>query len=152
MMNFYLDDYDLIKVRKSQKLQNSDLKVLINGEDVPFELDNDREHLFIRLKREYTDRDQVQVRVNGETCEVITRFITQTERFEEEYRVGLEQLGSFVEDGRTVFRLWSPLTSMAFVCLKDRDVEMNYKGRGLYECVIDEDLEKETYHYKTLRH
>ncbi|MBR3227366.1 MAG: hypothetical protein IKF68_02355 [Erysipelotrichaceae bacterium] len=151
-MNFYLDDYDLIKVRINQKLYNSDLKVLFNGEDVPFEIKNDREHLFIVTEREYHDRDRIQVTGNGERYDVISRFISQTERFDREYCTDLRQLGSFPSEGKTVFRLWSPMTFGAAVCVEGREYEMEYLGRGLYECTVEEDLEGRTYHYKTLRH
>ncbi|MBR2578118.1 MAG: hypothetical protein IKE38_04210, partial [Erysipelotrichaceae bacterium] len=150
-MNFYLDDYDLITVIKNEKLLNGNLRIFVNNEDVSYDISNDKKHLFIKLSYEYKDGDEIRADINGESYPVLPRFITHTERFDEEYKTDVNILGSFIEGNRTVFRLWAPLSRKAFVVYDGHDHEMSYKGKGLYEAVIDEDLEGKAYHYRIVR-
>lgn len=151
MFEFFLDDYNLIKVRYNEALLNGSLKVLCNGLDVSYSVDYDKTYLFIRLSKEYEDLDVFEVVYNDDLYKVKPRFIVQTKRFEDEYKVDLNLLGSFLEESKTIFRLWSPCSTSAYVMLNNEEIKMDYLGKGLFEKVIDKNLDGYLYSYKTIR-
>ncbi|MBR0462017.1 MAG: hypothetical protein IJJ00_04820 [Erysipelotrichaceae bacterium] len=150
-MNFYLDDYDRITVLKNERLLNGNLRVFVNNEDVSYDLENDEEHLFVVMDHEYEDRDVIRIVLHDEEYEVLPRFITHTERFDEEYKTDVYGLGSFIDDDHTLFRLWAPLSKSAYLVYEGQEKEMSYLGKGLYEIRAEGRLDGRTYHYKVLR-
>ena len=151
MFNFYLDDYNLIKTNICEELLDADLKVLCNEKDTPFELIKEEEYLLFCLNKDYEDGTVFSVLVNGNKHSVEPRFITYSKRFDDEFKVDLNCLGSFVYDDKTNFRLWSPLSNKAYLMIDGQEKEMNYLGKGLFEITIEGNKERSLYHYKTIR-
>ena len=151
MLAFYLDDYNLIKAYGDKSLLNDGFKVLCNGKDISFCTEEKEKCLFIWLNQDYVDCDIFKVCINNNEYEVIPRFIVQTDRFDQEYKIDLNKLGCFIEGNKTTFRLWSPLSIKAYVVINNQEVEMVYLGNGLFEKEFSTNLEYSTYHYKTLR-
>ena len=151
MANFYLDDYRLITVRKSELFLNENLKLLVNNIEEDISLSDDDEYVYIHLNKDFDEKNNYLVLLDDIPNEIRFRFITQTKRFDEEYRPDLYTLGSFVEGDKTIFRLWSPLSKKARLHLDNKIYLMEYKGKGIFELSFDCNLEYHFYHYSTLR-
>ena len=113
MANFYLDDYRLITVKKSELFLNENLKLLVNNVEQEFDLSDDNEYIYIHLRNDFDEKNNYLIFLDNIPCEIRFRFITQTKRFDKEYSVDLSTLGSFIEENKTTFRLWSPLSKKA---------------------------------------
>lgn len=150
-MIFYLDDYNLLKVKKSNELLNTKIKLLMNEKEVDFDIKNDGDYLNLLLKEDYCAFENLKVLVDEKEEIIIPRFITHTKQFDEDYKVDLNTLGSFIEDDKTIFRMWSPFSKEAYLVLENVDYQMTYLGKGLFELVINENLDKYYYHYKVLK-
>lgn len=151
MASFYLDDYRLISVRKAELALNENLKLLVNNIEVKFNISDDVDYVYLHLEEDFNEKNRYMVLLDGIPFEIKFRFIVQTERFDEEYRVDLNTLGSFVEGNKTTFRLWSPLSKTAILHLDNVIHKMNYVGRGVFELSFDRNLSGHFYHYSTLR-
>lgn len=151
MASFYLDDYRLISVRKSELALTENLKLLVNNTEVKFNISDDVDYVYLHLEEDFNELNRYMVLLDGIPFEIKFRFIVQTERFDEEYRVDLNTLGSFVEGNKTTFRLWSPLSKTAILHLDNVIHKMNYVGRGVFELSFDRNLSGHFYHYSTLR-
>ena len=151
MASFYLDDYRLISVRKSELALTENLKLLVNNIEVKFNISDDADYVYLHLEEDFNEKNRYMVLLDGIPFEIKFRFIVQTERFDEEYRVDLNTLGSFVEGNKTTFRLWSPLSKTAILHLDNVIHKMNYVGRGVFELSFDRNLSGHFYHYSTLR-
>ena len=151
MASFYLDDYRLISVRKSELALTENLKLLVNNIEVKFSISDDVDYVYLHLEEDFNEKNRYMVLLDGIPFEIKFRFIVQTERFDEEYRVDLNTLGSFVEGNKTTFRLWSPLSKTAILHLDNVIHKMNYVGRGVFELSFDRNLSGHFYHYSTLR-
>ena len=151
MASFYLDDYRLISVRKSELALTENLKLLVNNTEVKFTISDDVDYVYLHLEEDFNELNRYMVLLDGIPFEIKFRFIVQTERFDEEYRVDLNTLGSFVEGNKTTFRLWSPLSKTAILHLDNVIHKMNYVGRGVFELTFDRNLSGHFYHYSTLR-
>ena len=151
MASFYLDDYRLISVRKAELALNENLKLLVNNIEVKFNISDDADYVYLHLEEDFNEKNRYMVLLDGIPFEIKFRFIVQTERFDEEYRVDLNTLGSFVEGNKTTFRLWSPLSKTAILHLDNVIHKMNYVGRGVFELTFDRNLSGHFYHYSTLR-
>ena len=151
MASFYLDDYRLISVRKSELALTENLKLLVNNTEVKFNISDDADYVYLHLEEDFNELNRYMVLLDGIPFEIKFRFIVQTERFDEEYRVDLSTLGSFIEGNKTTFRLWSPLSKTAILHLDNVIHKMNYVGRGVFELTFDRNLSGHFYHYSTLR-
>ncbi len=151
MANFYLDDYRLITVKKSELFLNENLKLLKNNKEQDFDLSDDAEYVYIHLKEDFNEKDNYLILLDDIPYEIRFRFITQTERFDYEYKVDLNTLGSFIEGNKTIFRLWSPLSKRARLYLDNKSYLMEYKGKGIFELTFNQNLEYHFYHFATLR-
>ena len=151
MANFYLDDYRLITVKKSELFLNENLKLLVNNVEQDFDLSDDNENVHIHLRNDFDEKNNYLILLDDIPCEIRFRFITQTERFDKEYKVDLNTLGSFIDDNKTTFRLWSPLSKKARLHLDNKIYPMEYKGKGIFELTFNENLEYHFYHYSTFR-
>lgn len=151
MASFYLDDYRLISVRKSELALTENLKLLVNNIKVKFNISDDADYVYLHLEEDFNEKNRYMVLLDGIPFEIKFRFIVQTERFDEEYRVDLNTLGSFIEGNKTTFRLWSPLSKTAILHLDNVIHKMNYVGRGVFELSFDRNLSGHFYHYSTLR-
>ena len=149
-MIFYLDDYNLISVKKNNELANVSLDIFKDNKRIDYELENDEKYLLIHLKEDYDETD-FKILINDTIQDLVPRFITHTKRFDEDYKVDLNLLGSFIEDNKTIFRLWAPLSKDAFVVADNQEYKMDYKGRGLFELIINDNLDTRIYHYKVIR-
>lgn len=150
-MIFYLDDYNLLKVKKTNELVNTNIKLLKDEREVNFDIKNDDDYLSLILNEDYSEDKSFKIIVNDNEATIVPRFITHTKRFDEEYKVDLNTLGSFVEDNKTIFRLWSPFSKEAYVILENNEYQMTYLNKGLFELVINENLDKKYYHYKVIK-
>lgn len=151
MTNFYLDDYRLISVRKSALGLNDDFKLYRNGICEKLKTSEDDEYLYFHLENDFNEKDDFKLLLNSYKADLKIRFIVQTERFDNEYKVDLNTLGSFIEDHKTIFRLWSPFSKSALLHLDNKPYLMNYKGKGVFELVFDKDLDGHFYHYSIER-
>ena len=151
MANFYLDDYRLITVKKSELFLNENLKLLVNNVEQEFDLSDDNEYIYIHLRNDFDEKNNYLILLDNIPCEIRFRFITQTKRFDKEYSVDLSTLGSFIEKNKTTFRLWSPLSKKAWLYLDNKIYLMEYKGRGVFELAFNQNLECHFYHFSTLR-
>ncbi len=151
MASFYLDDYRLITVKKSELFLNENLKLLVNNVETDFDLSDDDENVYLHLKADFNENNNYVVLLDDIACELRFRFITQTERFDKEYRPDLTTLGCFVQGDSTIFRLWSPLSKRARLHLDNKIYQMNYVGKGIFELIFNQNLEYHFYHFSTLR-
>ena len=151
MANFYLDDYRLITIKKSELFLNENLKLLVNNKEQDFDLSDDEEYVYIHLKDDFDEKNNYLILLDDIPCEIRFRFITQTERFDKEYKADLNTLGSFIDGNKTTFRLWSPLSKKARLHLDNKIYIMEYKGKGIFELTFNENLEYHFYHYSTFR-
>ena len=151
MANFYLDDYRLITIKKSELFLNENLKLLVNNKEQDFDLSDDEEYVYIHLKDDFDEKNNYLILLDDIPCEIRFRFITQTERFDKEYKADLNTLGSFIDGNKTTFRLWSPLSKKARLHLDNKIYLMEYKGKGIFELTFNENLEYHFYHYSTFR-
>ncbi len=151
MASFYLDDYRLITVRKSELFQNENLKLLVNNQTEDFNLSDDDEYIYIHLLNDFDENNNYQILLDNIPYEIRFRFITQTERFDKEYRPDLYALGSFIEEDKTIFRIWSPFSKKARLHLDNKIYYMEYKGKGIFELIFNTNLEYHFYHYSILR-
>lgn len=151
MASFYLDDYRLISVKKAELALNENLKLLVNDVETKFNISDDDNNVYLHLEEDFNETNHYVVLLDKIPYEIKYRFIVQTERFDNEYRVDLNTLGSFVEGDKTIFRLWSPLTKSAVLHLDNNLYKMDYKGRGVFELIFDKNLDKHFYHYSILR-
>lgn len=150
-VNFYLDDYNLIRSNTSESLLESNIKLLKNDKEIEYIKSNNGIYISLSFFDDYDDLSKYQVVVNDDINDVIPRFITHTKRFDDEYKTELEELGSFYSKKETTFRLWAPLNDKAFLVVDDKEIEMSYQGKGVFEATIKGNLEKKKYHYKLIR-
>ena len=73
---------------------------------------------------------------NGYREDIKYRLITKTNRFDEEFYTE-EPLGSFYNGLYTVFRVWSPFATEAYVKIDNNLYSMTRKEKGVYELTED---------------
>lgn len=158
MTNFYFDDYNLITTEKTRDIEWNDIKILVNDKEMEYVSSADEYNFCFKLKEDFNEKNQYKISVSGREYEILPRFIVQSDRFDKEYFPDLNILGSFVRSGKglfakkeTVFRLWAPLSKSAKVVSEFVEYPMEYIGKGIYECHIEEDLEGKKYFYKVER-
>ena len=145
MFNFYLDDYNLICCDK--EVLSEDLTLFVDNKKINFNSINNK----IYFDEDFSENKKFQIFYKDEECELIPRFIFNTNRFEKEYDVDFNTLGSFILDNKTFFRLWAPLAKQAYVCIDNEKYLMNYVGRGIYELSLSFNREGHVYHYLLIR-
>lgn len=151
MLTFYLDDYKLIRFDNFEQISNSEIKVYINDEEVFLNTAIIDDHFCLYLNEDYSEDLNINIFVDDKECELVPRFITHTSKFDEEYKVDVKTLGSFVSFNKTTFRLYAPLAKEAVVVIDGHKKKMVYLGKGIYEHSERWNLEKHTYHYEVLR-
>lgn len=149
--NFYLDNYNLIRSFRSESLLQSDIKLLKNDKEIEFTITSDNVYVSLSFFDEYHDLDKYKVILGDDANIVEPRFITHTKRFDEEYKVDLNSLGSFYTKKETTFRIWAPLNDECHLLIDNKDYLMEYKKSGLYEIKVKGNLEKKKYHYCLIR-
>lgn len=147
-MIFYLDDYNLIRIKNYNELANSSLDILLNDIKIEYHFKIIDDYLEVYLNEDFDENKELKIFVNEKEYPLIMRFITHTKRFDEDYNIDLNILGSFLIDNKTIFRLFAPLSKKAYVVINDQEYLMNYLGKGLYELIIDDNLDGFIYHYK----
>lgn len=147
-MIFYLDDYNLIRIKNYNELANSSLDILLNDIKIDYHFKIIDDYLEVYLNEDFDENKELKIFVNEKEYPLIMRFITHTKRFDEDYDIDLNILGSFLIDNKTIFRLFAPLSKKAYVVINNQEYLMNYLGKGLYELNIDDNLDGFIYHYK----
>ena len=147
MVDFYLDDYNLICCDK--KVSNDELTLFVNGVETNFNYESNDKETLLYLNEDFNENKHYQIFYKKKECLLISRFIFTSTRFEKEYDVDFNSLGSFVLSDGTFFRLWAPFSKKAYVCIDNNKYEMNYKDNGVYELKLSFNLS--TYHYLVFR-
>ncbi len=55
MASFYLDDYRLISVRKSELALTENLKLLVNNTEVKFNISDDVDYVYLHLEEDFNE-------------------------------------------------------------------------------------------------
>lgn len=147
MVNFYLDDYNLISIKKAELVLNENLKLFKDGKEIDFHLENGEDRLYLHLFEDYDEKCDYKGSINGMLYDIMPHLIVQTKRFEKEYKTDLNKLGCFLSKDSTIFRVWSPLSSVVYLSLDTVSYKMNYVGKGVYELKFSSNLENHYYHY-----
>lgn len=149
--NFYLDDFNLITTPYSKELLKAKIKLLKNGEEIKFEIDNDDKKISFKFNEDARHGDHFQVVIGAHANNVRVRLITHTTRFDEVYVPDLNILGSFLRKNTASFRLWAPFSDKCFVVLNGRKHEMAYTTKGVWEFAIKGFYDRSKYHYEIIR-
>ena len=149
--SFYLDDYNLISTNLCGDFLNAEIKLFKNKKEINYTISAKDNKVNISFVDAYEDGDKFEILFNQKKYKVITRFIVQTKRFEEEYKVDLNTLGSFYFEDYTLFRIWAPLNDEVKLYVKSNFYKMDYLGKGVFEKRIAGSLDKESYFYELKR-
>ena len=134
-----------------------DIKLFVGNEEEPFVIamkDMQANEVTMVLKRELQEKD-ISKDIFLKSSEGKIR-VYPTEVLEEFTPAFDERLGSFVEDGRTIFKLWSPVAkSVKLLLFKDHSSEipdvvydMERKGNGIWQIEMDKNLDGWFYLYE----
>lgn len=140
MIQVFYDDLGLINIEsqskvKEVKYQNKTLLRSENGYSCS--------HLDIK-KQHY-------INVDGSDYPVNMRGIVHTVWFEETFKF-TGKLGSYIENGQTIFRVWAPTSHQALVLVNGLSYEMDDIGHGVYEYCFDSILEGARYTFELTRY
>lgn len=149
--NFYLDDFNLITTPYSKELLKAKIKLLKNGEEIKYKIDNDDKKISLTFNEDANHGDHFVVVIGNHTNIVKVRFITHTRRFDEVYVPDLNILGSFFRKNTASFRLWAPFSDRCFVVLNGKKHEMSYTTKGVWEFAIKGFYERSKYHFEIIR-
>ena len=151
----YFDDYNLIHFSYHKSYYDgkvSDFKLIHKGILMPINaivVGEDEEWIYYKAVLDFkitVGEDYKLLEKNGYREDIKYRLITKTNRFDEEFYTE-EALGSFYNGLYTVFRVWSPFATEAYVKIDNNLYSMTRKEKGVYEKTIHKDLDGREYSY-----
>ncbi|MBQ9731023.1 MAG: hypothetical protein IJV94_02695 [Bacilli bacterium] len=151
----YFDDYNLIHFSYHKSYYNgkvSDFKLIHKGILMPINaivVGEDEEWIYYKAVLDFkitVGEDYKLLEKNGYREDVKYRLITKTDRFDEEFYTE-EPLGSFYFEKYTIFRVWSPFATEAYVKIDNNLYSMTRKEKGVYEKTIHKNLDGREYSY-----
>ena len=152
----YLEDYHFIKVIIPKSVNFKSLKLVGNSEEVSLNIfkeetySNER-HLytsFLGYINLHLDYNVVITSKNKEelSYHLTLGKVTRTKRFDLENST-TEELGVFYSPRSTCFKVWSPVAKEIKLIVNDKEYGMSYTKKGVWEKVINEDLDGANYYY-----
>lgn len=79
------------------------------------------------------------------------RLITQKPSFDNMFSYDGNDLGAYIKDGKTTFKVWAPTAVRVFLDYEFEGVQhceiMKREDRGVFSCSIDQNLDGATYQY-----
>ena len=152
----YLEDYHFIKVIIPKNVNFKALKLIGNSEEVNLNIfkeetySNER-HLytsFLGYINLHLDYNVVITSKNKEELNYHLTLgkITRTKRFDLENST-TEELGVFYSPKSTCFKVWSPVSKEIKLIVNDKEYGMSYTQKGVWEVVVNEDLDGANYYY-----
>lgn len=148
-MSSYLSSYHELCVENP--VENTDFSLFINGikrETVLRHQENNVSYFAIDGNDELLGQEIVVER-DGKKEHVDVTRLALLSNFDEIYGSDIE-LGPLCEDNQTVFRLWSPFTSKVTLLLKEQRIECKRLDHGIYEAIVQGDLDGELYQYEII--
>ncbi|MGI6510595.1 MAG: type I pullulanase [Erysipelotrichaceae bacterium] len=86
--------------------------------------------------------------INGYTTPLVYRYIVKTERFNQQYYYGNDDLGSVVANGITTFKLWAPTANNVVLNINEQYFKMKRNdASGVFSLAFDGDLTGSVYNY-----
>lgn len=89
------------------------------------------------------------ISINGKDEFVDASRLALLPNFDDVYATDAE-LGSICDDEKTTFRLWAPFSSSVILCLDNKRIPLTRLDRGVYETVVQGDLDGHLYHYEVV--
>ena len=110
------------------------------------------EHTFIYLKEDIDFKARYSFLCQGKMYPIKLRHIVKTAFFEDYFYHDVHDLGNFYKKKKTTFRLWAPYVDSVDLLISGDKIKMQDRGRGIYEVVVDGDLDKMRYRYRLRRY
>ncbi len=157
----YLDNYDTLSVEVSRRYYHGVCDYFYvrdqKGKLIHCRIKGNEEFdLFRRYSLELDEElcfgvDYELVCSQGYRTPVQFRYIVQTERFDREFYYEKEDLGAFVQNGKTHFCLWAPTASEVILILKfpqyTERFTMHRTERGVWRMTVNQDATGIRYTY-----
>ena len=151
----YFDDYNLIHFSYHKSYyagKVGDFKLIHKSILMPINavvVGEDEEWVYYKAVLDFritVGEDYKLLEKNGYREDVKYRLITKTKRFDDEFYTE-EPLGSFYYGKYTIFRVWSPFATEAYVKIDNNLFSMTRKEKGVFEKTIHKDLDGREYSY-----
>jgi len=151
----YFDDYNLIHFSYHKSYYNgkvSGFKLIHKDVLMPISavvVGEDEEWIYYKAVLNFkitVGEDYQLLEKNGYREDVKYRLITKTQRFDDEFYTDMP-LGSFYSEKYTIFRVWSPFATEAYVKIDNNLFAMNRIEKGVFEKTVHKNLDGREYSY-----
>jgi len=132
--------FTLVDHQTSNKYELKIKTVLDLGDQIKYTLATQG---FIKIGNDYTVVDEFQRKIPLQLG-----YIMRTEAFDKDFYYGEDDLGVSFLEGSTCFKIWSPTATRVRLLLENKSYEMKRAFRGVWELVLEEQLEGCWYRYE----
>jgi pullulanase len=156
MIKFWLDERHVVTVETDMPLEEKKLHLYTDGKKNSYPLFYeervDEKNVHYRSPDMLPVEKGMTVEAGGDIFPVYLRKIVHDPAFDEEFSALDEELGAVAADGKTTFRVWSPLAESMNVVVNNKLHPMQDKRNGTWEKSFPEDLHGAEYFYKGMVH
>ncbi|MDO4377919.1 MAG: alpha-amylase family glycosyl hydrolase [Erysipelotrichia bacterium] len=156
MLYPYLDNYHTVTVEMSERF--------FPNQEKTFHLFKEKELIPLKIEKIATKRDKIiytltfepeitigddyyLMTYNNYCVPLIYRYIVKTDRFNQEFYYGSDDLGAVVKNGVTSFKVWAPTAKNLWLNIEDRMYKMIKGDGGVFHLSFDGNLNGTAYNY-----
>ncbi len=160
-LEFYLDDYQVIKAYLYKPFDTSSLRTLTifnHGIEINYKIEelvqtDEYYKCLIILEERFKYDDLIEFSIDGELYPLYYRHIVNHHQFEKDFYTNVHDLGSHFTKEATTFKIWTPLSTRVRLHLLDyqKYYDMDLVDHGVFSLKLDGNYELTRYRYEISR-
>lgn len=151
----FLDDEATIRLVMEKRFDSEHMSFSLESNDATsqlfihscLEVDNQIIYYLTSLHALTLDKDYTVYDQDRNKIELGYGHIVRSAIFEQNYTYNGNDLGANYRLEATTFRLWAPISKQVFLVLEGNPYAMTRGSKGVWEVIVEGDLETKSYHY-----